>query len=353
MQVKTDFMIYGAYGYTGNLIARLAVERGLHPILAGRNPEKLQKQSRELYLDSCSFSLDDRSALEAALGRVKAVIHCAGPFIDTAQPMLDACLHTGVHYLDITGEFQVFEAIAKLDRQAKEYGITLAPGMGFDVVPSDCLAAHLKARLPSATYLALGILSLGKFSHGTAITTVKNLGQAGMIRQGGELSHIPPGSKKRMIDFGRGAIQTIAMTWGDVSTAFYSTGIPNIEVYRPAPSSIRRLLWVLRYLQPILVSPTVQKLLISAIRRGPPGPTETERKSGLSILWGEVVDNVGNRAAARLQTPEGYSLTAQTALEATLRCAAGKVASGYQTPSMAFGADFITEFEGIIRQDLI
>ena len=353
MPVKSDFMIYASYGYTGDLIARLAVERGLRPILAGRNAAKLYSQAEELKLEACNFPLEDRAALEAGLGLVKAVINCAGPFVDTAQPMVDACLRTGTHYLDITGEFQVFEALAKLDLRAKECGISLLPGVGFDVAPSDCLAGHLKARLPSATYLALGILSLGRFSQGTAITTVRNLGQASMIRRGGELTPLPPGSKNRMIDFGRGPIQTTAVTWGDISTAFYSTNIPNIEVYRPVPSTVRGLFWMLRYLRTILISPAIQKALISAIRRGPPGPTTTEREAGLSILWGEAADNKGNRVTARLQTPEGYTLTSQTALEATLRVVTGQVTAGFHTPSTAFGADFISEFEGIIRQDLI
>src|SRR6266516_7689334 len=103
-------MIYGANGYTGELIAREAVRRGHRPILAGRSAEKIEPLARELGCAWRAFPLDEPQLREASL-----VLHCAGPFINTAMPMVRACLASGAHYLDITGEIEVFESIFALD----------------------------------------------------------------------------------------------------------------------------------------------------------------------------------------------------------------------------------------------
>jgi short subunit dehydrogenase-like uncharacterized protein len=194
-----DFLIYGANGYTGGLIARLAVEHGLRPLLAGRDAAGVGALANELGLEHRVFPLDDTAALDAALAGVAAVLHCAGPFSRTSRPMADACLRTGRHYLDITGEIAVFESLAARAAEARAAGITLLPGVGFDVVPSDCLAAHLKRRLPSATRLALAIKGTERFSRGTARTMLENTG--GMVRRAGRLEPVPAAWKTRIVDY--------------------------------------------------------------------------------------------------------------------------------------------------------
>src|SRR4051812_14952024 len=169
--------------------------------------------------------------MDAAVGEVAAVLHCAGPFSHTSRPMADACLRTKTHYLDITGEAAVIESLAARDEEAKRSGVMLLPCVGFDVVPTDCLAAHLKRRLPSATRLALAIQGIGRISRGTATTMVENINRGGLIRRGGKLQSVPAAWKTREIDFGRGPRSATTIPWGDVATAFYSTGIPNIVVY--------------------------------------------------------------------------------------------------------------------------
>jgi short subunit dehydrogenase-like uncharacterized protein len=229
-----DFLIYGAYGYTGALIAREAAARGHLPILAGRNVAAVTARGRELGLEHRAFALDRPAAVGEGIRGVKAVLHCAGPFAHTSRPMADACLREGVHYLDITGEVVVFEALAARDAEARAAGVMLLPGAGFDVVPSDCLAAHLKRRLPSATHLALGLLAVGKRSRRTATTVLEGLPHGGLVRRGGVLRRVPAAWKTRAIDFGGGPVQAITIPWGDVATAYHSTGIPDIEVYLAA-----------------------------------------------------------------------------------------------------------------------
>jgi short subunit dehydrogenase-like uncharacterized protein len=350
--MSPNFLVYGANGYTGHLIAREAVKRGLQPVLAGRNRESVGRLASELGLEHRVFALDDQAALDAALGEVSVVLHSAGPFSRTSKPMADGCLRTGTHYLDITGEVTVFESLAARDAEAKAAGVMLLPGAGFDVVPSDCLAAHLKRRLPSATRLALGIQGLGRISHGTATTMVENINRGGLIRRDGQLTPVPSAWKTRSIDFGRGPVKAVTIPWGDVSTAFYSTGIPNIEVYAAIPAPVRLMMKASRPFGWLLASAPVQRFLKRRIKAQPPGPSDAERLRGKSFVWGEVTDDSGMKRRARLQGPEGYTLTALTALAIAERVLAGNFRAGFQTPSLAFGADFILEFEEVSREDL-
>jgi short subunit dehydrogenase-like uncharacterized protein len=266
--------------------------------------------------------------------------------------MADGCLRAGIHYLDITGEIAVFEALAARDAEAKAKGVMLLPGVGFDVVPSDCLAAHLARRLPTATRLALGFQTLGGMSRGTATTMIESGGRDGMVRRGGALVPVPVAWKARHIDFGRGPRLATTIPWGDVATAFYSTGIGDIEVYVAVPASTRRVMIASRYLGWLLRSAPVRALLLRAVRRRPPGPSIAARERGASRLWGEAMDQGGRRVAARLTGPHAYTFTALTAVAAVERVLAGGARPGFQTPSLAFGADFVLEMDGVQREDL-
>jgi short subunit dehydrogenase-like uncharacterized protein len=347
----SDYLIYGANGYTAALTARAAVARGQRPVLAGRNAAAVGALARDLGLEHRIFSLDDPAAVRAGLAGMTAVLHCAGPFAHTAKVMADACIDTHVHYLDITGEIGVFELLFTRDAQAKAAGVMLLPGAGFDVVPSDCLAAHLKRRLPTATKLVLGFQSSGRFSRGTATTMAENLHRGGAVRRGGVLTRVPAAWQTRTIDFGRGPVPAMTIPWGDVSTAYRSTGIPDIEVYVATSTGQRLLVKAMRPFGWLLGSAAVQRLLKRRIQAGPPGPSDEERQRGRSLLWGEVTDDAGRRAVARLRGPEGYTLTVLASLAILDRVLNGQAPPGFQTPSLAYGPDFVLEIPGVERID--
>ena len=352
--MQKQFVIYGANGYTGALTAREAVARGLRPILAGRNAGALAALAGELGLDYRVVALDDPTGEDNLLDGVTAVLHCAGPFVFTSQPMADACLRNGVHYLDITGEIGVYEALAARDAEAKAAGVMLLPGVGFDIVPSDCLAAHLKRRLPSATHLTLALRALGGVSQGTALTGLEAIarGDGGMVRRAGKLTPVPSAWKTRAIDFGRGPRSAVTIPWGDVAAAWYSTGIPNVEVYMAFPESMITAMKVSRYLGWLFAVPGVKALAANRIRSGAPGPSDDARAQGVSLLWGRVEDDAGNAAETRMQTPEGYTLTVLVSLLIVEKVLAGAVKPGFQTPSLAFGPDLVMEIEGVTRTDV-
>lgn len=345
--MNDPLLIYGSYGYTGELIVRQCLDQGIQPVLAGRNEAKVRAQAAAHKLDCRVFALEDKKAVDAGLEGMRAVLHCAGPFQHTASDMAQGCLRTGTHYLDITGEIQVFEYMASLDGRATAEGVMLMPGAGFDVVPSDCLAAHLRHELPSATSLKLAFHSAGRASHGTTLTMLENIGHGGQIRRNGKLTAVPGAWKTRTIDFGERRVTCMTIPWGDVSTAYYSTGIPNIEVYMSSPAGLRVASRLMRPFGGFLNSPGVQRFLAARIPEG--GPNEAERKRGYCLLWGEATDENGGRVEARLKTPEGYTLTALTAVHIAKKCLTGHARAGFQTPSLAFGRDLILEIPGVTR----
>ena len=350
--MAADLLLYGSYGYTGALIAQTAVDEGLAPILAGRRAEPVERQATDLGLEHRVFSLEHPDVVDSQIEDVSAVLNCAGPFSATAEPLYSACLRTGTDYLDIAGEIDVLEAIAERDRNAEKAEVTLLPAVGFDVVPTDCLAAHLESRLYSANRLTIAMDGFGTFSPGTVKSMIEGLSMPGAIRSEGEIHTVPAGWKTRRIDFGEGTKTALTVPWGDVSSAYYTTGIPNIETYAAVPEyavgAVRRT----RALTPLLRSNPVQRALKGLADAVVSGPTADRRAQSSTRVWAEVEDEEGNRATARLRTPDTYNLTAQTAVEAARRTLAGDVSAGFQTPASAFGPDFITEFDGVEREDL-
>ncbi len=346
-----SFVVYGASGYTGDLVTREAVARGHRPTIAGRRREPLDTLGRELGLPVSVTPLDQADALDRLLQTHDAVIHCAGPFSGTSRAMADACIRSKTHYLDITGEIAVFEQLARRDAEAKEAGVTLLPGVGFDVIPTDCLAAHLSGRLPGATHLRLAFQAHGGMSRGTALTTIQGIGRGGAIRRDGVIVPVPVAWKASEVDFGSGPRSVVTIPWGDVSTAFHSTGIGNIEVSIAMPPSRIRALRRSRPFQTILRWAPILTLLQWVVRRRMSGPSAAQRAAGGVAVWGEVRDGKGHCVRARLHGPEGYSFTAFGAVRAVERVQQG-AGLGFLTPSQLCGPDFVLEIPGVIREDL-
>ena len=340
-------MVYGANGYTGRLIAELAKERGETPVLAGRSAEKVRPLAEALLLPWRAFDLAHPDLRDIAL-----VLHCAGPFSATSRPMVDACLAAGAHYLDITGEVEVFEAVFVRDAEARERGIVLLPGVGFDVVPSDCLAALLARALPSATRLELAFAPLGRASPGTLKTSIEALPRGGLVRRGGKLVRVPAAHEVRDIRFADKRRTAMSLPWGDVATAWRSTRIPDITVFMSAkPAVIRSARWT-RFIAPLLALRPVQEFLKLRIERTIHGPDAGERARGGAELWGRVSD--GSQAAEMtMSVPEGYTLTAHAAVECAKRVLAGAAKPGAWTPSLAFGADFAAILPGVRLGELV
>ena len=340
-----NWMIYGANGYTGTLIAREAKARGLSPVLAGRSADKVTTLARELGFEHRIFAVESTDELAGKLEGMGLVLHCAGPFAATSAPMIEACLRAKAHYLDITGEITVFEYAQTKSAEARGAGVVVCPGVGFDVVPSDCLAASLKAALPDADHLALAFDSNSVLSAGTAKTTVEGIPQGGKVRQDGRIIDVPHGYHVRDIDFGNGQKLCMTIPWGDVSTAYYTTGIPNIEVFAPSSRWVIFGAKQLNHLSWLLGSGPLQKML-KALAAQAKGPTAEQLAHQTTHLWGEVTNARGQKKTTRLRTANDYALTVTAALGVVEHLLRDHPQGGTYTPAKLVGPDFVTKLPG-------
>lgn len=351
--MSNNFLIYGATGTVGKAVARYSVKQGLKPILAARNREKLKILADELELEFRAFSLEDVHNIEANIKGIVVILNCAGPFIHTFKPILETCLKNKIHYVDITGELPVFERIAEYDKLAKLNKIMMLPGAGFDVAPTDCLSLYLKEKLPTGNRLTLGFCSIGPagLPPGTAKTSVELIPYGNRIRENGKLVKPPKGIKTKMIDYGNGMQKSTRLTWGDVFTAYHSTGIPNIEVYAAFPDNINKQLSFIEKYRSILSIPFILKILKKNVKGG---STEEERNNTSMSVWGELSDSNGNVVQARLHGPEaGVIWTSYCALAIVKKILSGKIKTGYQTPAKAYGSDLVLDCDGVERIDVI
>ena len=348
---ERNWMIYGAYGYSGQLAVQEAVLRGMTPVLAGRNRDRLLSLADRLGLESRCFELGDPDQVALNLQGISVLLNCAGPFSTTCVPMVKACFTSGTDYLDITGEIEVFEYMAGLNLKAREAGISICPGVGFDVIPTDCLAAVLKMELPTAKNLALGFFCKSGVSPGTAKTVLESLKYKGRIRKNGAITTVAIVSRVRKIDFGHGLINTVSVPWGDVSSAYYTTRIPNIIVYSPVPKVAVIPLKLLRIFRFVLALEMVENVLKQQVEKRLKGPRPEELRAGGARVWGEVSDGRGNIVQGRFTTCHPYIYTARGSVGVAEKILKGKdnITPGFYTPSKLMGPHYAKTVLGTTR----
>lgn len=351
---QSEFLLYGANGYTGRLIAQMAAQFALKPILAGRNEKAIREMAEELNLPFRIVDLNDQAALQNVLKEVKVVLHAAGPFRFTSASMIEACLGTKTHYLDISGEIEVFEKAKRLGEKAKSNEIMLMPGVGFDVVPTDCMALHLKNQLPDATHLKLAFASPGgRISRGTATTIAEGLGLGGAVRKNGKIVSKPLGHKGMWVDFGVKKLFVMTIPLGDLSTAHFTTGIPNIETYTSIAPRTFRLLKFQGLFNWLLRTSFVRNYIKNKINQKPAGPSDEARSKAKSFVWGRIENSKGTVIESRISLPDAYTLTALSSLLITQKVLQDNFKTGYQTPANCYGPTLVLEIPGVEKFEQI
>ena len=174
----------------------------------------------------------------------------------------------------------------------------------------------------------------------------------GRIRKDGKITQVPAAWQVLEQDFGRGPRKTVSIGWGDVTTAYYSTAVPNIETYFAVKTSA---IWVLRFTRligPLLYTRAVRNFIQWIIRwANPHGPSRRRNETGFNLMVGEMRDK-NQVVRTKLRVPEGYWLTMLATVEIMKRILNGDYKPGFQTPSLAYGTDFIMQFDGVEREDL-
>jgi short subunit dehydrogenase-like uncharacterized protein len=322
------WMLYGAAGHTGTLIAQHARQRGHTPVLAGRNAPTIAALAERLDLSHRAFSLDDPSALRAALADIELVLNAAGPFVHTAAPLAEACLNAGVHYLDISNELQVFRALYGLHQRAEAADVAIIPGVGFGVIATNCLARSVSDAVGGPTRVEVATrMASAQPGPGAAATMRENLPYGGWVRQGGRLQPLQLGSGIATIMFPDGRHKAIPVPTGDLEAAFHATGAQDVIAYS------------------VTVDPDTATPL-------PPQDPGGRRQTLRSYGWARATGADGATAEAWLQTGDSYLFTAAACTRAVEEALAG-TARGALSPAVAFGADFPFTIEGTTRTDVV
>lgn len=344
-------MIYGATGFTGRLLVEEALKRGHRPLLVGRSAEKLASLAEQLGLDWVAVELTDSAKLTNLVGQVELVFHAAGPYIHTAAPMREACLTAGTHYLDMTGELPVFEATFAAHERALAVGIALISGVGFDVIPTDCLACYVAGQLENPVELIIGVAPITRASAGTTKAGLEMLSDGVQMRRGGQLMPAGEVPAIRQIQFSHQAMSATLTSWGDLSTAFRSTGTPNITTYMAYPGGSARIMRLLMPLaRKVLASSRLRDWAKAWVTGHVQGPNETMRQHNRSYLWAQVKNAQGATSQAWLETMEAYRFTAVAGVRCVEQMLANPV-QGALSPTQAFGVDFVLSIEGTRRFD--
>jgi short subunit dehydrogenase-like uncharacterized protein len=338
MFTNKPWLLYGATGRTGTLIAEEAVGRGHRPVLAGRDPDRLRRLAERLDL---TWAAGPVTQLARLIGDARLVLLAAGPFGATAPPVLRACLDAGVHYLDIANEIPVASAVLAADDKARQRGITVLPAVGFGTVASDGLARYVADQVPGAIRLDLAIL-LGTdgSSAGAKASTMAALAGGGLIRRNGRLvrSRLGVGARRQRTPIGDRTL--VPVPTGDLVVTGHTTGIPDITVSFPVP---------MPPLAATLAMPALPVLAWAAgklpQRATPSDPATTRPATVDSHLWARATAADGRTDQAWVRTGEGYRYTARAAIravEATLR----SEPLGATTVARAFGPGLSFEAGG-------
>ncbi len=350
---KGQVLIYGAYGYTGKGITRLAEEYGVTPVLAGRNGEKLRAFAEEAGYPWITLGLDDNhDNLVRVLEHFELVMHIAGPYTYTAEPMLDAAVEAGTHYVDITGENHVIQATLDRDEEFREAGIMVMPAVGFDVVPTDCLNLYVAEKVDSPTQLTL-VMNTGyraaegaAASRGTIKSGLEMISRPLLVREDGIM--VEAAEPKVTTAEVNGEERTLVqIPWADMMTSWVSTGVPTIEVYQVQDGELPG--WVLRLVRTDWGKGLLIWLVDTFFPEGPPPEAQETRQVQ---LLSTATNRAGESASAEMITPEAYLLTFHSALIVARRILDGHWEAGFQTPAKVYGADLALEIPGVSRRDL-
>lgn len=345
-------VIYGANGFVGEEVARLAHAEGLQPVLAGRDREAVTRLAGELGLEGRAFALDDPAAVDAGLRGARVVLNMAGPYVNTWRQVVEGCLRAGAHYVDVTGELPVLAAMADLDAVARERGVMLLPSAGLDSVPADCLAAHLLERLPGTTRLRFALRTVGPagLPPGTQRTMIELAHLPGRVVAGGRLAEAH-GPATMRVDFGDGHVTVVRYPGPDPLVVNRSTGVPDVQAFVALSPALRLAYRALRLSRPLLRPPAARRLLRRFVL---PGPSEEARRLSRTDTWAEARDGAGGVAVSRLHGPEGAVVwTSRSAIAVAKRALAGDAPPGLQTPAGAYGADLVLECDGVSREDVV
>lgn len=338
--------VFGAYGHTGRFVVSELRDRGLIPLLAGRDAGKLRALAAAGSLASRPepgvrpASVDDPAAMDRALDGAAAVINCAGPFTATAAPMIEAALRAGIPYVDVSAEIEAnVDTFTCFAGRARAAGAVVLPAMAFFGGLGDLLATTAMGDWTAAdeVHIAYGLSSW----HPTAGT--RAAGKVSGQRRGG-----------RGVRYANGRLE------------YHDDALPTMEWPFPAPLGTRPVIAEFTMTDVVtipshLTVPVVRTYMtteaagdVAAPQTPAPAPADERGRSAQTFLVDAVVRRGGAERRAAASGQDIYAVTAPLAVEAVQRVLAGQAkTAGVASAGQLFDApDFLRALSAHISVDL-
>jgi saccharopine dehydrogenase (NAD+, L-lysine-forming) len=356
-------VVYGATGHTGAQLCATLIRGGAKVVMVGRDRRKLDLLARESngHAELFVAAIDDAVSLRAAVAKGRVVVNCAGPFARYGRAVQDAALANGRHCLDMSGEPGFVQATLARDAEARERGALLVSGIGFDVVPTDALAALLAQAVGgqvTTARVAYSRLDAGPTA-GLGMTMLQGLLDGGSAFVDGSLRREALGHDRWNVRFpgASGSVSCLSVPWGDVISLPHSTGARTARAYlpktMPPPALGSALMRALRWALPAHLFPKLEAFIARRmVRRLPLSTNDRDGAPGGSgARLSAVVELTGNQGTKVGWVVAGSGITIHAAaLCARATLAPGFGARGARTPSQAFGAREL--LEGLARYGL-
>lgn len=352
-----NIVLFGATGYTGRKTAAAMVERGLRPVLAGRDAEKLERLSGELGgLETAVADSADPAGLQRLLEPGDVLVTTVGPFLRYGQGALDAALAAGAHYIDSTGEpafiRQVYETA---DAGARAAGRTFLTAFGYDYVPGHTVGAMaLEAAGNVAVRIDVGYFVAGgkpfRPSQGTRASMAVAVLEPGLFRRNGRLEEGFGGTRLRSFEVGDASLEAISVPGSEhIWLPDDYPALQEVGVYLGwFGRHSRRMRRAALLTAPLLRIPALRAFLRNRVK--PPasqgkGPDDAELARAGSHIVGEAFDAAGRRLArADLVGTDGYTYTARMLAWGAEALATGRAKrAGALGPVGAFGLEAMLE----------
>jgi short subunit dehydrogenase-like uncharacterized protein len=322
---KGKLLIYGATGHTGTLICNEAARRGINFEIAGRSEDKLSELAAQLNVPYHVFQVQETAGWEAALKGKTALLNIAGPFSETAEWAMEACIKFKVHYFDITAEVDIYRLTESKDEAAKAAGIMLLSGAGL-FASYDPLVLHTVKRVENPVAIRAAFKYSGGFTPGS-IASSANIVNAGiLVRKGGEIKKLN-GSVPAVFDFGNRPEECFPTPLGGVILCYKSTGIPDIE----------------EYFQMALPAASGEAATVGISKT----PDTDESSEERSKIVAEVTGENGEVVRSMIDMPSGYMPTVTSSIAIVSRALDGSYKTGFQSPASAYGEELLDSLSNV------
>lgn len=343
---NNNWIIYGATGYTANLIIKKAIQMGLPPVLAGRDRSKISSVAKKYGLKYKVFEINDINVIQANIENSNLILNASSNYKLTAQPFINACLASGCHYLDLCGEISVLKKIFEYNELAKYGNITIIPNSGYHSIVTDCFAGYVANLIENPIELNYYLLDASIPSLGTLKSSLDAFLGGGFVLKYNNFENIKMGSIKTRVEHKNKALTLYASPMAELYLSHISTSIPNINVYLKIPLLYSLLLdyfgdYILKLLQS-----EKRTAILNLIDKFVKGPSEAINKKLKSMIGVNVKNLKGDSLTMWLEAPEAYDFTATLSVEA-VKLALSGLPSGVLTPIQAYGCNFLSKFNDI------